>query len=213
MSVRLLFFHGWGFDSAIWDKVVAMVESFEIGFADRGYFGGFREDPSDGTVLAVAHSFGAMRVLANLPTHCAGMVAVNGFDYFAAHDGYPGVPRRVLDRMIGRFGVDPEATLSDFRMRCGASRSLPTICGDALGADLIVLRDGDCRDEAATFGAPILSLQGGADPIMPLAMRDAVFAHGQQVSRIVARDGGHLLPLTHPELCAKAILQLAERVA
>ena len=66
---------------------------------------------------------------------------------------------------------------------------------------------------AAGFSAPIVSLQGAADPIVPRAMRDAVFASNARTHRIVHPSAGHLLPRTDPALCASAIRELVEQVS
>ncbi len=213
MRATLLFLHGWGYDSTLWRKMTPILEGHPFAFAERGYFGGVGDAMPDGPVLAVAQSFGAMRLLADPPGACLGLIAINGFDRFAAAPEVAGVPVRVLDRMLARFDTDPAATLADFRQRCGDSDAPGAIVGDALGTDLHALRDDDRRAEAAAFAAPILSIQGGSDPIMLAAMRDAVFGGAGRVERRTVPEGGHLLPLTHPEFCALSVLSLAERLA
>jgi len=213
VALTLLFLHGWGFDSAIWREVAARLDRFAHAYGDRGYFAAPAAPAGRGPVLAVTHSFGAMRLLAAPPKEVRGLIAINGFDCFAARDGFAGVPTRLLDRMIARFELEPEATLAEFRQRCGADEPAPAIAGPALGDDLHTLRNDDRRGEAAAFAAPVVSLQGAADPILPPEMRAAVFSACADVSRISVPDGGHLLPMTHPEICADAVARFAEHVA
>lgn len=211
--MTLLFLHGWGLDSALWDALRALLGDFAAHFADRGYFGAAGDVPPDGPVLAVAHSFGAMRLLADPPAACRGLVAINGFDRFAGGDGYPGVPPRVLSRMRQRMADAPDATVAEFRARCGTAEPAGAIHGTALADDLAALAHDDRRDAAARFAGPILSLQGGADPILPPALRDAAFAGARNVERLTIPDAGHLLPLTHPQICAAQLRAMAERLA
>ncbi len=205
----LLFMHGWGFDASIWSGVVRHLDGFECRLADRGYFGSPVAVESDGPCLVVGHSMGAMHWLADLPDRCRGMVAVNGFDRFVEGDGFSGAARRPLDRMIARLPQSPAQVLADFRRRCGADPAAGAPELAPLLTDLELLRDGDLRD--ATDCLSVLSLQGANDPLLPEAMRGAVFARAR-VTRMTCENAGHLLPLEAPEWTAKAIAEFA-RVA
>lgn len=206
----LLFMHGWGFDASIWSGIVRHLDGFDCRLADRGYFGTPVSVESDGPCVVVGHSLGAMHWLADLPEGCRGLVAVNGFDRFVEGGGFPGVPRRSLDRMIARLPQAPAQVLSDFRARCGADAVAGTPEVAPLIADLELLRDGDFRDTAG--GLPVLSLQGANDPLLPEAMRGGAFAKAS-VTRMTSENAGHLLPLEAPEWTAKAIAGFARAAA
>lgn len=210
----LRFLHGWGFDAAFWEPLAALLREWPAAIDDRGYFGGARTiGDDDQPCVIVAHSFGTMRALQGLPAACRGLVAINGFDRFTAGEDTPGVPLRALDRMIARFADAPEAVLSDFRRRCGSEAPFGAIAPEPLLADLLALRDLDCRAGSGSAGIPILSLQGADDPILPAALRTHVFAAAAHTERGENPAGGHLLPLTHAAYCAGAIRAFAERVA
>lgn len=206
----LLFMHGWGFDASIWSGVVRHLDGFECRMADRGYFGAPVSVDGDGPCVVVGHSLGAMHWLAGLPEGCRGMVAVNGFDRFVEDDDFPGVTRRPLDRMIARLPQDTAQVVADFRTRCGAEAVAGTPELAPLLSDLELLRDGDFRD--AAHGLPALSLQGANDPLLPEAMRQAVFAKAS-VTRLVCVGAGHLLPLEAPEWTARAIADFVRDAA
>ncbi|MDR7101722.1 alpha/beta fold hydrolase [Croceicoccus sp. BE223] len=212
MRPTLLFLHGWGFDFTVWRDVAARLDGYPMAFAERGYFGAVGDAMPEGPVLAVAHSFGTMRLLADVPARCIGLVAVNGFDRFAAAPETPGVPVRVIERMQARLAEDAARTLADFRARCGTEEPAGGIVGEALERDLRALRHDDLRAEAGRLAAPVLSLQGALDPVLPPAMRDVVLAEAARIERRTIADGGHLLPLTHPDACADAVRAMAERV-
>jgi pimeloyl-[acyl-carrier protein] methyl ester esterase len=141
-----------------------------------------------------------MRVLADPPPGLAGLVAINGFERFTALPGKPGVPVRVVDRMLRRFETDPRAVLTDFRHTCGCDDPFGEIDEAPLRADLLRLRDA----RPPLPQVPVVVLSGGRDPILPPNMRASVFA-GCDVRRVDHEAAGHLLPLEHPELCAQAI--------
>lgn len=209
----LLFMHGWGFDGGLWSVLTQSLPEWRSEIFDRGYFGEAREPALTDPVIAVTHSFGAMRVLHNPPPRCAGLIAINGFDCFTARGDTSGVPSRVTDRMIARFERDPQTVLSDFRRRCGADMPFGRLDEKSLQHDLIALRDMDCTAESVEWKLPILSLQGAQDPILPLAMREAAFCKAPLLERHTHPAAGHLLPLTDVEYCAQHIRTFAERLS
>lgn len=208
--MKLLFVHGWGFDRTFWAPLAALLPQWPHAIDDRGYFGAPHDARIDGPCVAVTHSFGTMRVLAAPPPGLAGIIAVNGFERFTALPGRPGVPVRVLDRMLRRFEIEPRTVLTEFHRSCGSEATFGEIeiAPAPLHADLLRLRDA----APPIPRVPILALHGGRDPLLPAAMREATFA-GARVSRMNHDTGGHLLPLEAPQLCAEAVRGMVETVA
>lgn len=201
--MKLLFVHGWGFDRAFWAPLCALLADCPHAIDDRGYFGApVPFPPAAEPCLAVTHSFGTMRVLADPPPGLAGIVAINGFGRFTAAPDRAGVPPRVLDRMLRRFDEDPRAVLAEFRHSCGSEAPFDVIDAGRLREDLLRLRE----EEPPPPRVPVLAVQGGNDPILPPAMRAAVFA-GCDVRRLEHPVAGHLLPLQDPAFCAQAVRQ------
>ncbi len=213
MPVIVLFVHGWGFDASFWHPVIAHLPELDCRTEDRGYFGAPDKTAPDGPHIVVAHSFGAMRMLAAPPDDCRGMLAINGFDRFATREGAPGVRIRVLDRMIARLASDPAAVVRDFRTRCGTDAPFGQPDVPRLKADLETLRDADCTGANANWAVPLISLHGANDPLLPAAMRETAFSACPDLTRDTIQDGGHLLPMTHRAYCAAAIANLVERAA
>ncbi len=209
----LLFVHGWGFDASFWDAVIERLPGSETVVWERGYFGDAHEPLPDAPYIAIGHSFGAMRVLADPPPGCAGVVAINGFDRFAARDGKPGLDPRLINRMLGHLDRDPRRVIIEFRARLGNwdTFAVPNVA--SLKADLARLRDDDESGQTAQWQMPILSLQGGADPLLSAPMRDAAFSGAPDLETAVFPDGGHLLPLTDPAYCARMIEAFTESVS
>lgn len=201
-----LFVHGWSFDRSFWDALLLRLRDYDCYVRDRGYWGGSVAEavPPPGYV-AVGHSAGVMDLLGDLPPGCAGLIAINGFTRFAAAEQFPGVPHRLLDRMIARLDEVPGETVAAFRARLGAEAALPAdveaghvLQQDRLREGLVALRDGDLRDRLSRFSLPFVALGGAEDPLVSPAMTAASFGS----SAILRPDGGHLLPLTDPDWCA-----------
>ena len=195
--MKLLFAHGWGFDRHFWAPLAALLREWEHVFDDRGYFGAPEKVVPATPCLAIAHSFGTMRVLAEPPPGLVGLVAINGFERFT---GEARVPIRVVDRMLRRFASDPRAVLAEFRRTCGCDGPFGAIDPEPLHADLLRLRD----EQAPPPAVPAAMLHGANDPILPAAMRSGTMEHPA---------AGHLLPLEDPEFCARAVRDMAARLA
>ena len=194
----LLFLHGWGFDYTLWDALCERLPEFASVRWDRGYFGQPAAPSVAPPLIAVGHSLGALLLAQLLPADMP-LIAINGFDRFTGPDG---VPDRVLDHMRRRFAEVPGVVLNEFRNRCGAPHAPESLQAQRLADDLTSL--GTERAEPAQ--RRVLVLHGGADPILPPALRDIVFSGA---TRAVQAEGGHLLPLTHAAWCADNIRSFA----
>jgi pimeloyl-[acyl-carrier protein] methyl ester esterase len=105
--------------------------------------------------------------------------------------------------MRKRFAEAPTEVLADFRARIGAPPAANDLESDILAADLTTLAEADAR---GTKRPRTLVLHGGADPLLPAAMRETVFAGAP---RETLAEAGHLLPLTHPDWVAEHIRAFA----
>ena len=103
--------------------------------------------------------------------------------------------------------------LGEFRRKCGETTVPARMNTDLLQSHLRLLRDGDERGRAARWAGPILSLQGGDDPILPEGLRSAAFSGAADLRRVGRPDGGHLLPVTQPAWCAAQIRDLLAELA
>jgi pimeloyl-[acyl-carrier protein] methyl ester esterase len=203
---RITLLHGWGYDATLWRKVVPLLDGFDVEVSDLGYFGGPKLPAAcDGPRIAVGHSLGALWWLANEQPWQT-LVAINAFPRFTATDDFPqGVAPRVRDRMRKRFGETPAAVLADFQSACGGAG--PALPGDtaelAAGLDALAVLDG--RAAWSARAADIRLLAGRKDAIVSAALTDTAAATLSKDHFRWIEDGGHLLPLTHPEACAAFI--------
>ncbi len=200
----LLFVHGWAFDAAFWGPLAAALDDWPQATFDAGYFGPGREPRPDGPVVAIGHSLGVLRLLREAAPARIGLVSINGFARFAAAPDFAaGVPTRMLDRMLNRLATQPDAVLRDFRQRCGDAAAFGAPRLAPLTRDLQALRDEDQRVALASLAVPLLTLAGGQDPIVPAPLTQATFG---DAAGLRWRDtGGHLLPATDTDWCARQI--------
>jgi pimeloyl-[acyl-carrier protein] methyl ester esterase len=207
-DITLLFVHGWGYDASFWRPLRQALGYQPSIAADLGYFGAPHWPKIAGPVIAIGHSFGALMLLRNPPPNCQALIAINGFDRFTQCDDAPGVPPRILDRMLDKFDLEPRKVLAEFHERCGEPGPLGRADKGRLRDHLALLRDADERRRSAAWRTPIFSLQGGCDPILPPAAHDQLFAGAGQVTRFVHPSGGHVLPTTDPSWCMSRIIHL-----
>lgn len=221
MTPALWFVHGWGFDASVFDGLadaLAIPSIDPVPFGpqrryDAGYVGASLLAPPSEPFIAIAHSFGMMRVLKDLPTQCVGIVCLNGFARFSASPDFAaGTPLRLIDRMLQRLRQDPMGVVNTFRARCGAEPYPVTteLDVDALFADLSALRDEDARAALAACPVPIVVVAAEDDPIVSPAMTAMTFADQGAMRVAMLADGGHVLPITRPGDCADAVRRLIE---
>jgi len=203
--LRVHFVHGWAFDASIWQALAALLPGVSASFADRGYFGGLGHPVPQKPAVWITHSLGTMLTLEDVPEHCRALVAIAGFDRFCAGDGAAGVTPRILDRMLVRLENEPQQLITDFRKQCGFSQPFGPIDGDMLRSDLAILRNLDCRAQAAALAIPVLSLHGANDQILPDVMRGQTLHGIPDIRHLQHPTAGHLLPVEYPEWCAAQI--------
>ncbi|MDK9723292.1 MAG: alpha/beta hydrolase [Sterolibacteriaceae bacterium MAG5] len=203
MKPRITLVHGWSYDASIWREVLPLLNGLDVEAADLGFFGkSALPQLCDAPRIAVGHSLGVLWWLALTDLPWAKLVAINGFPRFTAAADFPaGVAPRVLERMIKRFAVAPAAVLADFHTACGGAG--PDLPADPapLAAGLRTLGEADGRAVLATRLDDVLALAARDDAIVPAALSEAAF--GPRLEWLP--QGSHLLPLTHPQACARLI--------
>ncbi|GAB1393190.1 alpha/beta hydrolase [Rhodocyclaceae bacterium] len=202
---QIILVHGWGYDASIWDAVRVHLKIDAVTL-DLGFYGAVLPAPTFAEpVIAVGHSLGALWWLAQSPTSWRKLLCLNGFPRFTETTDYAhAVTPRVLTRMQQQFARDPATVLADFHARCGGHAPAGTPNTARLAAGLDWLAQWDGRATLAARRADVVALAGTQDPIVPAAMSAMAFGTPENIDA-----PGHLLPLTHPELCAQWIERLA----
>ncbi|MBF0402002.1 MAG: alpha/beta hydrolase [Magnetococcales bacterium] len=215
----LLLVHGWGLGPGVWHPLIRALSGYPCHTLDLGFFGPARLTvPAQRPLLAVGHSLGFLWLLHQLPQapwreSCLGLVSIAGFSRFSRGDHFPaGVPPRLLTRMAQQLPVNATAVLKAFCQQ-GGYASCPTQTvpdPDPLLVGLDWLQHWDGRAALAAWGGPVCALAAEDDQIVAPDLTRACFATGD-IQWLP--DGGHLLPLTKPLLCAGHVRHCIERLA
>lgn len=197
--------HGWGFHAGIWADTIAHLDGAEITLIDLGFVSGGPPSADDWPpdAIAIGHSLGLLWLLERGGAHFRALVSIQGFDCFHRHVA----PARIaaLQRGLER---EPAATLKAFWRSCGAEgfASTQALNVDRLaeGLDWLMLWDGRPAREA--LDCPMLALASRDDVIVPPAMSEAIWS---DTGIKWSQDGSHVLPLKHPQWCARHVLEFA----
>ena len=57
-----------------------------------------------------------------------------------------------------------------------------------------------------SIGVPVLMVEGAASPAIVSAVQDELARRLPQVKRLVVPEAGHMVPITHPEVVAQAVM-------
>ncbi len=207
--MHVVFVHGWGFNAGIWTELSARLPEAEITLVDLGFVEGGPEShaasdadwPED--AIAVGHSLGLLWLLKEGKGRFKALVSIQGFDRFCPHVSEVRVA--ALKRGLSR---DAEGTMQAFWRSCGApdfarAEALNVARLDE-GLDWLVHWDAEAAKKR--LECPILTLASKDDAIVPNAMSEAVWGKG---NIIWSPDGGHVLPLRHPDWCARHVAEFA----
>ena len=197
--------HGWGFHAGLWADFVRQLEGADITLVDLGFVSGGPKGekswPPD--AIAIGHSLGLLWLLARGGQQFRALVSMQGFDCFSCHVA----PSRIaaLRRGIER---EPYATMQAFWRSSGAPDFAPPGALDIprLHEGLEWLMHWDARDVKDGLKCPVLALASRDDAIVPAAMSEAIW---QRPGLVWSPDGAHVLPLRHPEWCARHVLEFA----
>jgi len=204
---QIVLVHGWGYDASLWDAVRVHLKIDAVTL-DLGFYGNENVGVGRTARLAVGHSLGALWWLTQAPDAWQRLLCINGFPRFTEMTDYaPAIAPRVLSRMQQQFARDPAAVLADFHARCGGHTPTGTPHTERLAAGLDWLAQWDGRTALAARRTDVFALAGTLDPIVPATMSAMAFGAVGTVESIDTT--GHLLPVTHPELCARWIERLA----
>lgn len=207
--MRFVLVHGWGFNAAIWRDVICNVGNAEIALIDLGFIAGGPEAaaswPKD--AIAIGHSLGVLWLLHRAGEKGGapfrGLVSIQGFDRFCPH-----IPPSRVAGMRRGLRRDPGQTLDAFWRGCGTEpfATPEALIVERLDEGLGWLMDWDETRARAELACPTLALAARDDAVMPQAMSEAIW--GADKIRW-SETGGHVLPLKHPEWCARHVLDFA----
>ncbi len=208
-SFDYVFAHGWAMHDSFFKPLIEQLKIESPHFCSRDYFGASVQSPAckcDFTKpwVGIGHSFGFARLLKEDLSNCRRLISICGFFDFC---GEGGADPRVVQRMIRKFERNPETVVMSFLTRCGMGEfdqaPVESWSVERLKHDLelmAMLSESPLEPVRSIHGVPIFALAAEGDPIVPLQLSLNQFSNLH-----VCPEGGHLLGLDFPELCAATI--------
>lgn len=187
----LVLFHGWGFDSQVWQSIVPrlsdryrlyLVDLPGFGYSEAMGWDDFKSELSQylPDCFAVAGwSLGglfATRLAVEMSNRVTHLVNIASTPSFIRENDWPGVEPQILDTFYQRLVQDAAGVLSQFTelqlkghdIKINVSAQLP--CSTSLQAGLNVLSQWDLRQELLTITQPVCYIFGRLDSITPRAL-------------------------------------------
>lgn len=203
--MKLIYWHGWGYDSTFFAPLRKILSSWQTICADEGYFGA-PIFPSVSTEIAIGigHSQGFSRLI-QLHPNLTGYVSLNGFTQFMQSQNFVnGIPKPVIGAMIQQFQRKPDDVLGTFYDRAGLNPSLSSNRNNPLLLqNLAALRS----LKIGLPNKPILAIAGEADQIAPIALQQDCFTNLH-----IVKNANHCLIQTHAQECAHLIAHFIKRI-
>jgi len=217
----IVFVHGWGEDSRIWEGITEHLPGFNHHFIDLGFIG--EESDSDYEIVIpevkspmyVTHSLGTTWVLNNIPLkQISALVAINGFGRFA--DFASNETLKIMSKSLQR---NIFLQMEMFWKNCNFPENMRQTYKHELrmrelSQGLSWLSSWDKSEklqDLKTKGVPVLSLGGEKDLILPPEIMRAHW-NGLGCNVVMNEQAGHALPITHPKWCAQEITGQIERL-
>lgn len=216
MPTEVIFHHGWGFDSTMWDGWVdAFAKDGAVCLsAERGYFGLPKENPqfSDDAdfKIVVAHSLGLHFISESELEQCDALLILAGFLNFHPTEQLARKrSQRVIRAMKEKLTKDPAALINDFWANCYAPeltkvKFLPveTMHINLLLEDLQVLDQNEIPASRFAKVPQVVSVASTTDHILHQSTADQMADISPNTTLIKVPDLSHAFPLTSALDCA-----------
>lgn len=206
---ELVLMHGWGYDATLWNDVAPLLAPLAVTKLEAGYFGAapFLTLPTR-PFIAIGHSAGGLWFLKQNLTHCRTVILINSFTRFTRGEDFPlGQAASILARMSRRLATAPDDVITTFRKNIGDSSAFCHPVTDRLMSGLADLTADDARHQARIMTPPLHALAGSDDPLIPPPLSSMCF---ENPHHLAWAEGGHMLPLTQPHLCARFIRNILD---
>lgn len=218
----LVLFHGWGFDSHVWNAVLPILtEDFNVYAVDLPGFGKSEwMDWSDfktslnkllpESSIFLGWSMGgllALRYAIECPNRVSHFIGVASSPRFIGDSDWPGIDTTVFDQFYNRLRTNPDAVLGEFirlQLRPSLHTPLPRagerVRVKGLKEGLDILKNWDLRNGLANLKMPGMYIFGQLDSIVPKATVPAMMKNFPQIKTRLISKAAHMLFLSHSNL-------------
>lgn len=197
-NLNLIFVHGWGCIPDFWDDLARELSAsheqrINLRFLDEG---DIEAATHDLPAIYITHSLGTMWALKHRLEDISALISINGFACFKDLSD-----ERTLKSMKINLKRNAPQQMAAFWRQAGLPQS-NSLNIPRLKEGLEWLMTWDYCQELNALTCPILSLIGEEDKIAPF---DPMQQHWYGYDIKTCTDGGHALPATHTQWCAKHI--------
>lgn len=213
MSFKLVFVHGWGFNSHFWQPLISELAEHDCKTIDLGFIKGGETSWSNTNhpAIYVGHSLGVLWLLEQwknsqeTPAPHA-LISIAGFTNFSKFTN-----NKTLKLMHQGLAKNPAIQLNHFWRTAGEkTKCTPrAINQQQLDKGLSWLQNWNGTAKAAELTCPKLILATKADKIVPAPATQQQWP-GQEI--IWHQTASHIMPATDPTWTAKQIIQFLSRL-
>ena len=213
-SKDIVFIHGWGEDSRIWEGIANHLSGYNHHFIDLGFISEDNDSkheiivPKIDRAVFVTHSLGTIWALNHIPLQQFDvLVAINGFGRFTDF-----ASNNTLKTMAKSLHCNIFSQMKMFWKNCNLPENMqqiyrPLLNREALSQGLTWLGSWDeCKrlQDLKTMDITVLSLGSENDLILPLEIMKTHWRDlGFEI--VIKEQAGHVLPVSHPKWCARQI--------
>lgn len=226
---------GWGMEEQTWESFLPYLHDFPVHIVhwrniedQQDFHRRIKEIAKDKEVILIGWSLGALAALQVYDSlQTKGLVLLGGTAKFTIDSDYiHGWKGSFVERMKRSLLKEKDATLKRFyvsmfsktEQEIGAEQAFLKIAEkfqgdsiDSLQCGLDYLIEIDAREQLQQIEVPLLLLHGESDVTCPPSA--AQYIHEKtNASLTIIEEAGHALCFTHPERCAKEILQFVKGI-
>ena len=199
MSIPLIFVHGWGLNSTMWNPLISELQTYDCHTIDLGFIAGGKTNWQNWSkpAIYIGHSLGSLWVLSALhdkPLNLKGFVSIAGFTNFSEC-----ADEKTLQLMQRGIEKKPAAQLTHFWRQAGVPGKPEQLDQDRLQEGLNWLSSWDERKTVSGLSCPTCIMASKADKIVPSKVTQTQW---QQEQIIWHETAPHALPIVEPEWCA-----------
>jgi pimeloyl-[acyl-carrier protein] methyl ester esterase len=234
-QLSIVLIPGWGMEEQIWESFFPYLHEFPIHIVhwrnvedQKDFMRRIIEVAKDKEVILVGWSLGALAALQvyNL-LQTKGIVLLGGTAKFTIDFDYVhGWKGSFVERMKRNLLKQKDVTLKRFyvnmfsktEQEIGEEQAFFKIAEEFQGDSIYSLQCGldylietDVREQLQQIDVPLLLLHGKADAICPPSAAQYI-REKTNASLTIIEEAGHALCFTHPERCAKEILQFVRGI-
>ena len=170
-DMQLLFIHGWGMNSTIWQSTIDKLEEVPCKKIDLGFIkGGQTQELENKPTIVITHSLGTLYFLKSvlgkelMSENIKALIVIAGFTDFTSF-----TPLKTIEKMQEGVSSNPAAQMALFWRRAGCKNFAPSeaLNPENLNEGLEWLGAWNAGVEAKALNCPKLILASKTDKIVP----------------------------------------------